>query len=1134
MFEQATTQSDQLSDEMKVFKQGNVTTFYTSGIYAISTDVPDDYAGGKVDYGYVVADENGNETIKWVGKGNLELLMESMESGLGSGLGLIRKMNEQFGFTDSLADAEGLEAFTAGISNIETFLETGAISLEDAQAQCVVYTEWLQSLAPGYPVERTCDCLGANLTVDNSCLFVGNASKSATAIWTGYVFHLIQNNPFTGASAEDELDCFENSIFAPLSNGGILSFSAPCLYFPSNVTTDQISALLAELDESGMEATLSAEAETAARQAKEDAQLKIAFNMTSQEITYALIVSETADTASTDSLPLSRRLHQMDDLLGEPTLGVPGVHTKSGGGRRLSFVRELSRDVGGHLVPWKRSSSRETADTLITTKPGATIFDWSSLGGDLTIEPRHIANGYTGVAGTTQTSLQQAAFRLCASENGQIACNVVTMIADPTNEATLQIGSKRLQLELAILFDDIPSTSSSARYDLAQTLQTSLAQLFGIRDYRVLVRDFVRNVEATCGAECGSLATFDVLEAATAGEWSPQDVADTLQDMLNDPNSTLLNSAPEGSIFLELGVVAGSEVRELNNGTFVLRSSIPPPPPPPPTPYPPPLPPTPPGPAQPLPTTTSSPSPPAAGTDYPAEIAGGDTKILGLHSDEFGSAVAALGLVLVCCAGFLCCLVIRRQRSKKARKMLTIAENSSSHLVGAAKAAPSKFVVPLTGAPAPAAAKPTVSFSLGERVVHGIHGQGTVTEVMPDGRTRVVFDNGEMHRYKNSSLPKMISRWERRFSMAAPKKSPLQLGERVVHETHGLGKVAELMDDGRTRIEFDNGEEHRYKNTSLQKVFALGSRVIHDSRGGGTVVEFREDGRTRVTFDNGEDHSYYPSRVRHDLEEDKHGMEKMFAVGRRQLPSAADQASGRLAVVVEPSKSASRSVKFLLPGGEPSKTGSEKSGRRGSLALVGERLRRASVAVVAVLPKRRKKHRSHSPDGASLTTARRRKGESKKAFAERVAQEAAAASPANEKNIDVSLERGQPAVSERHSGTNAASSSSPPSPSKAHRKASIEIQRFVRGNVARKRAHHARAHHTSAHQAAGAAAAAPARSQSPAGSQSPRNAHTFYQQGAQALTRTRSVEEVPQNRSRTSAGDPHSGRVRVRRHKTGL
>ena len=47
-----------------------------------------------------------------------------------------------------------------------------------------------------------------------------------------------------------------------------------------------------------------------------------------------------------------------------------------------------------------------------------------------------------------------------------------------------------------------------------------------------------------------------------------------------------------------------------------------------------------------------------------------------------------------------------------------------------------------------------------------------------------------------------------------------EVGVRVVHPKHGAGVVAELMADGRTRVAFDNGEEHRYKPSSMHKLHA--------------------------------------------------------------------------------------------------------------------------------------------------------------------------------------------------------------------------------------------------------------------------------------------------------------------------
>ena len=44
------------------------------------------------------------------------------------------------------------------------------------------------------------------------------------------------------------------------------------------------------------------------------------------------------------------------------------------------------------------------------------------------------------------------------------------------------------------------------------------------------------------------------------------------------------------------------------------------------------------------------------------------------------------------------------------------------------------------------------------------------------------------------------------------------VGARVVHKMHGAGAVVEILEDGRTRIRFDSGEEHRYKPASMHKL----------------------------------------------------------------------------------------------------------------------------------------------------------------------------------------------------------------------------------------------------------------------------------------------------------------------------
>ena len=48
--------------------------------------------------------------------------------------------------------------------------------------------------------------------------------------------------------------------------------------------------------------------------------------------------------------------------------------------------------------------------------------------------------------------------------------------------------------------------------------------------------------------------------------------------------------------------------------------------------------------------------------------------------------------------------------------------------------------------------------------------------------------------------------------------SPSQVGTAVSHEKHGTGKVLELMVDGRTRVLFDSGNEHRYTPASVAEL----------------------------------------------------------------------------------------------------------------------------------------------------------------------------------------------------------------------------------------------------------------------------------------------------------------------------
>ena len=43
-----------------------------------------------------------------------------------------------------------------------------------------------------------------------------------------------------------------------------------------------------------------------------------------------------------------------------------------------------------------------------------------------------------------------------------------------------------------------------------------------------------------------------------------------------------------------------------------------------------------------------------------------------------------------------------------------------------------------------------------------------------------------------------------------------------MHGSHGPGAVVDLMEDGRTRVRFDTGEEHRFKPSSIDKLLPEG------------------------------------------------------------------------------------------------------------------------------------------------------------------------------------------------------------------------------------------------------------------------------------------------------------------------
>ena len=119
--------------------------------------------------------------------------------------------------------------------------------------------------------------------------------------------------------------------------------------------------------------------------------------------------------------------------------------------------------------------------------------------------------------------------------------------------------------------------------------------------------------------------------------------------------------------------------------------------------------------------------------------------------------------------------------------------------------------------------------ALGTRVLHDKRGAGEVTEIMADGRVRVRFElTGEQHRYNAASLRKLRADTRpavgTRVRHDATAAGVTARGDGSVSAAlksskgHGPGVVAELMADGRTRVQFDSGVEHRYKPSSLHKL----------------------------------------------------------------------------------------------------------------------------------------------------------------------------------------------------------------------------------------------------------------------------------------------------------------------------
>jgi len=97
-------------------------------------------------------------------------------------------------------------------------------------------------------------------------------------------------------------------------------------------------------------------------------------------------------------------------------------------------------------------------------------------------------------------------------------------------------------------------------------------------------------------------------------------------------------------------------------------------------------------------------------------------------------------------------------------------------------------------------------------------GEPAMMRDRPDRESRLMHRSGE-GRCGDESLTKR----------RASKYFKYAVGDRVMHGTRGVGTVAEHMDDGRTMVRFDNGEEHRYKPSSIPKLSLVRARNDGDA-----------------------------------------------------------------------------------------------------------------------------------------------------------------------------------------------------------------------------------------------------------------------------------------------------------------
>ena len=80
----------------------------------------------------------------------------------------------------------------------------------------------------------------------------------------------------------------------------------------------------------------------------------------------------------------------------------------------------------------------------------------------------------------------------------------------------------------------------------------------------------------------------------------------------------------------------------------------------------------------------------------------------------------------------------------------------------------------------------------------------------PDAETVKAKAYMELQKHKHES--------DLLISKQMARADTFQVGMRFLHDIHGPGEVVEILEDGKRRIQFDNGASHAYKPSSIHKL----------------------------------------------------------------------------------------------------------------------------------------------------------------------------------------------------------------------------------------------------------------------------------------------------------------------------